>query len=65
MDEEVPLAGGNINPAVVRVGDTVRRAQHPCNSTIHGESYRLKERKRAGLLSSPVKSEATGANGNR
>ena len=35
MDEEVPLAGGNINPAVVRVGDTVRRAQHPCSSTIH------------------------------
>ncbi len=35
MNEEVPLAGGNVNPLVVRNNETVRRAQHPCSSTTH------------------------------
>lgn len=41
-----------------------RLLHHSTTVNIRGESYRLKERKRAGLLSSPVKTE-TGANGNR
>ncbi len=32
---EQPLAGGNINAAVVRVGDTVRRATGPHSSNVH------------------------------
>jgi hypothetical protein len=32
---ETPLAGGNINTGVVRVGNTVRRSQTPASATIH------------------------------
>ena len=32
---EIPLAGGNVNSGVVRVGDTVRRIQTPASATIH------------------------------
>ncbi len=36
-----------------------RLLHHSTTINIRGESYRLKERKKAGLLSSPVKSEAS------
>src|SRR5450432_1000375 len=35
-----------------------RLLHHSTTLNIRGESYRLKERRKAGLLSSPVKSEA-------
>ncbi len=41
-----------------------RLLHHSTTVNIRGESYRLKERKRAGLLSAPVKTEV-GTNGNR
>lgn len=34
-ETEIPLKGGNINEQVVRVGNTVRRAQTPHSETIH------------------------------
>ncbi|WDQ98475.1 phosphotransferase [Devosia sp. J2-20] len=34
-DDEVALTGGNVNQSVVRVGDTVRRAQTPASPAIH------------------------------
>jgi Phosphotransferase enzyme family len=33
-DDEMPLSGGNVNAGVVRVGDTVRRAQGPHSQTV-------------------------------
>ncbi|MGK2229291.1 MAG: hypothetical protein ACI9GK_003139, partial [Devosia sp.] len=30
-DDEVALTGGNVNQSVVRVGDSVRRAQTPAS----------------------------------
>ena len=36
MDEkEIVLAGGNVNPEVVRIGDTVRRTINPNSATVH------------------------------
>jgi hypothetical protein len=35
VEHEIPLAGGNVNSGVVRVGDTVRRIQTPASATIH------------------------------
>ena len=35
MDEEIPLHGGHVNDAVVRVGNTVRRHCHRLSSSIH------------------------------
>jgi len=32
---EIPLAGGNVNATVVRVGDTVRRNATPAGATVH------------------------------
>lgn len=32
---ETPLTGGNTNPVVVRVGNTVRRATGPCSDAVH------------------------------
>jgi DNA replication protein DnaC len=40
-----------------------RLLHHSTTINIRGESYRLKERKKAGLLSSPVKSEASSRQG--
>ncbi len=34
-DAEQPLEGGNSNPSVVRIGDTVRRVAGPATPTIH------------------------------
>lgn len=34
-EEEIPLAGGNVNLGVVRVGDTVRRATSAISPTVH------------------------------
>ncbi|MEU7644748.1 phosphotransferase enzyme family protein [Streptomyces huasconensis] len=34
-DEEQPLAGGNVNEGVVRVGDTVRRPARPWTPAVH------------------------------
>ena len=34
-EEETPLAGGNVNQSVVRVGDTVRRATSAISPTVH------------------------------
>ena len=34
-EEETPLAGGNVNPSVVRIGDTVRRSLTAASATIH------------------------------
>lgn len=34
-ETEIPLAGGNVNLGVVRVGDTVRRAMTPASSAVH------------------------------
>lgn len=33
--QETPLAGGNVNAGVVRVGDTVRRATTPQSASVH------------------------------
>ncbi|WDZ78841.1 phosphotransferase [Ensifer adhaerens] len=33
--QETPLAGGNVNAGVVRVGDTVRRATAPQSASVH------------------------------
>ncbi|WUL63798.1 hypothetical protein OG943_28775 [Amycolatopsis sp. NBC_00345] len=33
--EEIPLAGGNMNAGVVRVGDTVRRPAGPWTPAVH------------------------------
>ncbi len=34
-DREIPLAGGNLNPSVVRVGETVRRTAGPWTPAVH------------------------------
>jgi len=34
-DIEIPLGGGNVNPVVMRVGDTVRRAMTPASPSVH------------------------------
>lgn len=34
-EKEIALTGGNTNAAVVRVGDTVRRAMRPSSATVH------------------------------
>ncbi len=39
--QETPLAGGNVNAGVVRVGDTVRRATRPESATVHRLLLRL------------------------
>jgi Ser/Thr protein kinase RdoA (MazF antagonist) len=41
---EQPLDGGNVNPEVVRVGDTVRRAVGPWTATVHGLLNHLADR---------------------
>lgn len=45
MDDEVeiPLAGGNVNEAVVRVGQTVRRVQGPHSPTVHALLRHLRQ----------------------
>lgn len=35
MSQEIPLTGGNVNPTVVRVGDTVRRSTSAISPTVH------------------------------
>ena len=35
VEKEIPLTGGNTNGAVVRVGNTVRRALRPSSATVH------------------------------
>ena len=35
VEKEIPLTGGNTNGAVVRVGNTVRRALRPPSATVH------------------------------
>jgi hypothetical protein len=35
FDDETPLMGGNVNPKVVRVADTVRRSTGPCSKNVH------------------------------
>jgi hypothetical protein len=47
-EHETPLAGGNVNPGVVRVGDTVRRTQTPCSPTVHRLLLHLEARGFAG-----------------
>lgn len=42
--EEEPLSGGNINPAIVRVGDTVRRATGVHSRTVHSLLLHLEAR---------------------
>ena len=34
-EKEIVLAGGNVNPEVVRIGDTVRRTINPNSATVH------------------------------
>ncbi|WP_430868107.1 phosphotransferase [Demequina aurantiaca] len=41
---EIPLAGGNVNDAVVRVGETVHRAASPQSATIQRLLHHLRER---------------------
>ena len=43
-EKEIPLAGGNVNPGVVRVGDTVRRATTKTSSTVHQLLLHLEEK---------------------
>lgn len=47
-DDEVALTGGNVNQTVVRVGDTVRRAQTPAGPAIHRLLRHLEARGFAG-----------------
>ncbi len=42
-DEEQPLAGGNVNEGVVRVGDTVRRPTGPWTPAVHALLTHLHE----------------------
>jgi hypothetical protein len=42
-DEEQPLAGGNVNAGVVRVGDTVRRAAGAWTPAVHALLSHLRE----------------------
>ncbi len=43
-DDETPLAGGNINADVVRIGDTVRRATSRNSRNVHGLLLQLERR---------------------
>ncbi len=47
-DDEVALSGGNVNETVVRVGDTVRRAQTSAGPSIHRLLKHLQARGFAG-----------------
>jgi hypothetical protein len=49
-EEGSPLSGGNVNAAVVRVGDTVRRTLTPASATIHRLLLHLEAR---GFSGSP------------
>jgi hypothetical protein len=42
-DLEVPLEGGNVTAGVVRVGDTVRRPQHPNRPLVHAVLRHLED----------------------
>lgn len=35
VEDEIPLSGGNVNPHVVRIGNTVRRKLTTASPTIH------------------------------
>lgn len=50
MESEIPLAGGNINAGVVRVGDTVRRATTAISPTVHALLAHLEQK---GFAASP------------
>ncbi len=50
LDQEIALAGGNVNTGVVRVGDTVRRTQSSASPTIHRLLLHLETR---GFTGSP------------
>ena len=47
-EKEIPLAGGNVNLGVVRVGDTVRRATTKTSPTVHQFLLHLEEKGFAG-----------------
>ncbi len=47
---EIPLSGGNVNAAVMRVGDTVRRNAPPAVTTVHRLLLHLETR---GFQGSP------------
>ena len=49
-ESEEPLAGGNVNGAIVRIGDTVRRATTAASPAIHGFLRHLEAR---GFTGSP------------
>ncbi len=49
-DDETPLAGGNINASVVRVGDTVRRSISPNSRNVH---RLLEQLERRGFADAP------------
>ncbi len=44
ISEEIPLAGGNVNAGVVRVGNTVRRAIGPNSGNVHKLLEQLERR---------------------
>jgi aminoglycoside phosphotransferase (APT) family kinase protein len=50
-DEEVPLAGGDWTPGVVRIGDTVRRPARPFTATVQAYLAHLHS---AGFTGAPV-----------
>src|SRR4051812_309011 len=49
-DDETPLAGGNINTGVVRVGETVRRSISPNSRNVH---RLLEQLERRGFANAP------------
>lgn len=48
MDDEQPLAGGNLSAGVVRVGDTVRRPIGPWTPAVHALLHHLEARRFMG-----------------
>ncbi len=49
-EREIPLAGGNVNPGVVRIGDTVRRTTSKTSSSVHQLLVHLEKK---GFTGSP------------